>query len=224
MRIRAESISAIVASFLCINFLIFARPAAQTRTLLITGHDREIPLVEMNRRLYVEIGALARLTNASLSYRGHQVVLTLPLLGTESTVATLGANQSEFSKEFLHAGIEQVAVIREWRSTLATAVNRGYPITEDWMNTFNDRARKNLAFVSVAISTESDRSAYELLANEYQYMKTLNDQFLDASRSRTYIPTDSLDNNPLDRKILACGLSLEAMAANGRFADDGSCH
>jgi hypothetical protein len=224
MHARKFGISVIVSLFLCMNFLIFARPPRQDRTLLINGYSGELPVVEKDGRLYVAIDALARLTNASIAYRGNQVVLTLRPGTADSQAITRQGTRSEFSKAFLTAAIEQMAVIREWRSTLATAVQRGYPITDDWTSPFNDRAQKSLALVSVALSTESDRSAYDLLANEYNYMDKLTDQFLDANRSRAYIPPNSLDDDPLNRKILVCAHSLEAMAAIGKFNDDGSCH
>ena len=181
-------------------------------------------MLEKDGRLYVAIDALAQLTDASIAYRGNQIVLTLSPGTADSQAITREGTPSEFSRAFLAAAIEQMAVIREWRSTLATAVQRGYPITEDWTSPFSDRAQKSLALVSVALSTDADRSAYDLLVNEYNYTNKLTEQFLDASRSRAYIPTDSFDDDPINRKILACAHSLEAMAANGRFTDDGSCH
>jgi hypothetical protein len=39
----------------------------------------------------------------------------------------------------------------------------------------------------------------------------------------TYIDPDSLDNDPLDQKIRACGPLLASMATANQFIDDGSC-
>jgi hypothetical protein len=128
-----------------------------------------------------------------------------------------------FSKEFLRAAIEQMSVIREWRSTLANAVQRGFPVTEEWTAAFQDRARKNLRLVSVAMATESDRNAFELLTNEFNNIKKLSDRFVEANKSRTYMGPDSLKNDPLDQRILACGHSLASMTAKGQFVDDGTC-
>jgi len=128
-----------------------------------------------------------------------------------------------FTKEFLRAAIEQMSVIREWRSTLIGAVQRGFPVTEDWMRTFSDRAQHDLRLVSVAASTQSDMNALQLLNNEFSNMKILSDRFVEANKSRTYTPTDALDKDPLNGKILNCGRSLAAMAASGQFVDDGSC-
>jgi hypothetical protein len=52
----------------------------------------------------------------------------------------------------------------------------------------------------------------------------LSDRFLEANRTRTYISPDALNNDPLDQRILTCAHSLAAMAANGQYTDDGSCH
>src|SRR5258708_3407072 len=65
------------ALLLCSLFLVIGR-AAQQRTLLVTGRTGELAIVEMDGRLYVEIQALAQLTNSSLSFSGNRMVLTLP--------------------------------------------------------------------------------------------------------------------------------------------------
>ena len=183
-------------------------------------------VLETGGRSYVEIEALARVVNGSLSFNGNQMVLTLPG-SPASTSAAASASQPGpmgLSKEFIRAGIEEMSVIREWRSTLTNAVQRGYPITDDWIAAFRDRARQNLRLVSVAASTESDRHAMQLLTNVFNNMNTLSERFLDANRTRTYIPPDALNNDPMDQRILNCAHSLAAMAASGQFVDDASCH
>jgi hypothetical protein len=205
--------------FLCLFFLLLVHAAQQSRTFTVAGHYGEIPVAEMDGRSYVQVEALAQLANGSLSFRGNQIVLTLSL----SNASTSTTSARGFTREFLTAGIEQMSVIREWRSTLISAVQRGYPITGDWMTSFSDRAQHNLRLVSLAASTESDKNAVQLLTNEFNNMKQLSDRFVDANKSRTYMRTDAVENDPLDRRILNCGHSLAAMAASGQFADDGSC-
>ena len=205
--------------FLCLSVFVLMHSAQQNRTFTVAGHSAEIPVTEMGGRSYVEIEALARLANGSLGFRGNQIVLTLPPSNANtSTTAAPG-----FTKEFLRAGIEQMSVIREWRSALISAVQRGFPITDDWMKSFSDRAQHNLRLVSLAASTESDKNAFQLLTNEFNNMKHLSDRFLDANKSRTYTRSDALENDPLDQRILNCGHALAAMAATGQFLDDGSC-
>jgi len=211
---------------LFLSAVALTRAAQQNRTMVVSGHSGELAVVEMGGRNYVEIEALARLSNGSLSFKGNQIVLTLPSYNShgETTVAhTSESATAGFSKEFLKAGIEEMSVIREWRSTLTNAVQRGFPITEDWISAFSSRAQSSLRLASVAASTESDRSAAQLLANELNNMKKLSDRFVAATKSRDYISPSSLDNDPLDQKILNCAHSLASMAANNQFSDDGSC-
>ena len=92
------------------------------------------------------------------------------------------------------------------------------------MGTFRGQAQQNLRLASLAVSSESDRNALQLLTNEFNNIKQLSDRFVEANKSRTYVPPNALDNDPLDQKILNCAHSLAAMASNNQFADDGSCH
>jgi hypothetical protein len=210
------------------SVLFAARVASQQpHTLSVTGRPREIAVTEVGGHFYVEVEALRQLLDGSLTLNGMQFVLSLPSSGANRPATAHSENEppaSGFSKQFLNAGIEQMSAIREWRSTLVSAVQRGYPITEEWMTGFSGRAQTNLRLVSVAVSTDSDRNALQLLTNEFNNMKRLSDRFVDANKSRTYMPPDSLQNDALDRRILNCGHSLAAMAASGQFVDDGSCH
>ena len=43
---------------------------------MIAGQPGQIPIVQMNGKSYVDIDALARLTNSSVSIKGNQVILT----------------------------------------------------------------------------------------------------------------------------------------------------
>jgi hypothetical protein len=182
--------------------------------------------MEMGGRYYVDIEALTQLANGSLSFKGNQMVLTL-----SAPAASTPASNSEasppatpgFSKDFLKAGIEEMSVIREWRSALTNAVRQGYPVTDEWAANFRAQAQQNLRLVSVAASTDADRNALRLLNNEFNNMKKLSDRFVEANQSRTYVPPTALDNDPLDQGILSCAHSLAAMAADNQFVDDGSC-
>ena len=199
--------------------------APQNRTLVLTGHPGELSVTEMDGRYYVDVEALTRLANGSLSFRGNQIVLTLaaPLSTPTTNSAASQSTTSGFSKEFLRAAIEQMSVVREWRSSLINAIRQGYPVTEEWAATFRGQAQQNLRLVSVAAATESDRNALHLLTNEFNNIKKLSDRFLEANKARTYVSPNALDNDPLDQKILSCAHSLAAMAANNQFVDDGSC-
>lgn len=194
--------------------------AQKNKTFVINGHPGEVAVIERDGHAYVEIEALARMTNGSLSFNGNQIILTMPV----GAPVTAQASSSGFTKDFIRAGIEEMAAIREWRSTLRNAVQRGYPVTEDWIDGYRARAEQSLRLVSLAATTDSDKNAFQLLSNEFNNMKKLSDRFLEAEKSRTYISHESLNNDPLDQKILNCARSLAAMAASGQFSDNGSCH
>ena len=200
--------------------------AQRNRTMVVSGHSGELHVFEMSGRSYIEIQTLASVVHGSLSFNGSQIVLTLPVCGAGSTANAPAASQvtaSGFSREFLKAGIEEMSVIREWRSALTNAVQGGFPVTQEWTSSFRDRAQQNLHLVSVATSTESDRNAMQLLTNQFNNMKRLSDRFVEANKSRTYTPLDALKNDPLDQKILNCAHALASMAAGGQFVDDGTC-
>jgi hypothetical protein len=61
---------------LLLSLSAFAQDAQQNLTLIVTGQPGQIPIVQMNGKSYVDIDALARLTNSSVSIKGNQVVLT----------------------------------------------------------------------------------------------------------------------------------------------------
>jgi hypothetical protein len=208
---------------LIIPAFFLAQAAQKSRTLVINGHPGEVAVMERDSHAYVEIEALARLTNGSLSFNGNQIMLTLLAPDTPAP-ATTPPPPSGFTKDFIRAGIEEMAVIREWRSALKNAVQRGYPVTEDWIDGYQARAEQSLRLVSLAATTEFDKDAVQLLRNEFNNMKILSDRFVQANKSRTYVSPESLNNDPLDQRILNCARSLAAMAASGQFADDGSCH
>src|SRR5271166_355458 len=60
--------------------------AQQNLTLVVTGQSGQIPIVQMNGKSYVDIDALAGLTNSSVSIKGNQVILT-PLGSAPSKLA-----------------------------------------------------------------------------------------------------------------------------------------
>jgi small-conductance mechanosensitive channel len=74
------------------------------------------------------------------------------------------------------------------------------------------------------VSSDSDRSAFQLLSDELDNMQQLSNKVLDARQNMNYMSGDALRDDPLNQQILTCARSLAAMAASGQFQDDGSCH
>jgi hypothetical protein len=191
----------------------------------VNGQPGQVAVVQMNGHSYVDLEALARVANGSLSFNGNQITLTLPG-GTSTPDADPSASPTAntgLSKGFLKAGIEAMSMAREWHSALANAIQNGFPIAADWLAGYRNKAATALRLASVAASTDSDQNAFQLLSNEFENMKKLSNQYVATRQSLNYIDPNGLANDPLNQKIIDCGHSLAAMAANGQFVDDGSC-
>ena len=226
MRKRSSGAPLILVMLLVVPALALSQAAQETRTLIVNGQPGQVTVVQVNGRSYVDLEALARAANGSLSFSGNQITLTLPgaaNMPPPATPSTSTPANTGFSKAFLKAGIEQMTVIREWRSALANAIKNGFPIAEEWLASYRGQAATALRLTSVAVSTDSDQNAFQLLNNEFENMKQLSNNYVAARQSLNYISPDSLTNDPLNQKILNCGHSLAAMAASGQFEDDGSC-
>jgi hypothetical protein len=207
--------------------LALAQAGRQNWTLVVSGQSGEAPVIQVRGRSYVDVEALARLMNASLGFRGNQITLTVPASASGTPATDASPSQpptAEFSTDFMKAAIEEMSVIREWRSALVNAVQNGYPVTDDLVAAYRSQAAKNLRLASVAASTDSDRNAYQLISNELNNMQALSNKLLAARQNLNYISRDALKDDPLDQQILTCARALAAIAASGQFHDDGTCH
>ncbi len=219
MRRIAHSRWLTLAGLLFAQGLGFSQAGQQNGTLIVSGHPGQVPVTRINGRSYVAVDALARLVNGSIGYAGSQITLTLGAVPPAAPPANSG-----FSRDFLNGAIETISDIREWRSALLNAVENSYPVTDVWMANYREQAAKNLRLTSVAATTDSDRSAFQLLSKEFDHMQELGKKVLAARKKLNYITPDSVKKDPLDQKILNCARSLAAMATSGVFQDDGSCN
>jgi hypothetical protein len=210
-----------IAVLLTLPVLALTLVAQQSTSLLIKGQQGTAKVVQVQGHNYVDLEGLARLTNGTISFKGSDIILSLPAVGTPVSVAS--APPAGFSKDFLTAGIEAMARMREWHSALRTAIERGVPLTSGWLDAYQAQAQQSLILASSAISTDSDKNGYPVLVSAFNSMKSLSDKYVQLNKSQTYFAPDSLQSDPLDQKIVACGHSLAAMAASKQFIDDGSC-
>jgi hypothetical protein len=208
---------------LALSALALTLAAQQSSSLVVNGQQGTAKVVQVQGHNYVDIEGLARLTNGSISFKGSQIVLNLPGTGAPAASATAPKPAPGFSKDFLTAGIEAMARVREWHAALRTAIERGVPLGTGWLDTYQAQAQQSLTVASAAINTDSDKSAYPILVSEFNTMKSLNDKYVGMTKSLTYIDPSSLQSDPLDQKLVACGHSLSAMASSRQFIDDGSC-
>lgn len=236
---RKNSLACLLATlFLVVPGIGWSQSVNQNRTLILNGQSTQVVVVQVNGHPYADLEALASAVNGSLISDGSQIALSVPVgsanpappvavaqppsPATPASPATPPSNPG-FSRGFLNAGIEAAATLREWHTALASAIQNGIPVTAGILAPYRAQATTNLRLVSTAISTDSDRKAYQLLNNEFQNMGNLADKYIAKRANLSYIAPDALQNDSLNQRFVACGHSLGAMAASGQFVDDGSC-
>jgi hypothetical protein len=207
--------------------LALSQAVQQIRTLVVNGQPEQVKIMEIDGRAYVDLESLARITNGTLGFSGKQTTLTLPSSAAGAALAAVPSippANSGFSKEFLRAAIEEMALIREWRSALVNSIENNYPVQQGWMESYRGRAATSLGLASVAASTDSDRSAAQLLSNEFDNMKVLSVNLLGERKMMHIVSPENLNDDPVNQNILTCARSLASMAVGGQFVDDPSCH
>ena len=234
MRERSFIAGFMLAAFLMVTGLAESQAIQHSATTLtVNGHSGDAPVIQAGDRTYVDVEALARITNGSLSFNGNQILLTLPVPGRGARMTVPPSKQAAapppspptgFSKAFLKAGIEAMAEIREWRSALETAVTYGFPPNDNWIDPYSGAAATSVSLASAAASTDDDRQGSQLLQNVFNNMQSLSNQMLSRRKNLNYIAPDALQNDPLDQKILACARDLQAMAASNQIQDSAACH
>lgn len=204
---------------------LLALMAQQVSSLLIDGQQGQAKVIQVQGKNYVEVDGLARITGGSLRFVENRIILTFPGSGDASsqTAQSAPAPSVGYSRQFLAAGIETMRVILEWHSSLKTVIDRSYPMSDEWFESHKRRAQSSLKFAEAAASTDMDKKAFPLLANQLTTMTALSDKYLKINSRMDYIVPGSLSKDPLAQKLLTCWRSLEAMASSGQFVDDGSC-
>lgn len=206
-----------------------AQVQQQSRTLVVNGQAGESAIVQLNGRTYIDLESLVRIANGSVAFRGNQIALTISGdHSSRSTPTSSGADTSELSRDFTSAAIEAMALMREWASTLANAIQNGYPVTESWVAAFRERSAQGLRLASISASTNNDRASLQLLTNEFAAVRKWSNKLVEARKSMSAanyaLSAGALRDDPLSQKIIACGHFLGTMLAGGHFQDDPSCH
>ena len=215
----------VLAVILVASMLAATLVAQQVTSLSVSGQSGHAQVVQVQGQNYVDVNGLTRILNGSISFNGNQIVLTLGGSGGggDSSAAQPPQAQQGLSKGFLNAGIEAMSQVREWHAALKTAIERSYPISNDWIAPLRRQAQSALRMAEVAASTPDDQNAYPLLADAFNMMVKLSDKYLGMTSNVSYIDPNSLSNSPTEQKLLACGHSLVSMVSSGQFVDDGSC-
>lgn len=228
-----RSVSLLVLLMLLLCGVILAQVKQESRTLVVNGKTGEAGVVQINSRTYVDLENLARIANGSLGFDKNQITLTLPGGYEASAPASAPAPQQPvahvgLSRNFMMAGIETLAQMREWASTMAYAIQNGYGVTESWAADYREKAANALRQTSASVSTDADRNAMQLLANEFEAVREWSNKLVEAKQSmdtaKYSTSPNALRDEPLSQKIITCGRFLGTMLGSAEFKDDPSCH
>ena len=223
-------------SLLFLMFLLYqltsAQVTPQNRNLVVNGKSGVATVVQINRRTYVDLETLVRITNGSVGFQRNQITLTLPGSDARAAAAPPEPDQPTahpgLSRNFMIAGIETIAQMREWASTMANAIQHGYGVTESWAADYREKAANSLKQASASVSTDADRNALQLLTNEFESVEAWSNELVEAKKSmdtaKYSTSSNALRNEPLSQKIINCGRFLGTMLGSAEFRDDPSCH
>ena len=195
----------------------------------IREHARKASILKINGRCYAECPASARSTRGSLFWDGARIVL----IGAPAAQQSISPPHTSkhvdntFSRNFASAAIDALAALREWVSTLASALENSYPLGNA-IDIYQGRASDAVRRASTAVSTDGDRSGFHLLTTEFENVQKWSATSVQArnslSATNMAISDDALKNDPSYQKIVRCEQSLGNMYSHGEFHDDPACH
>jgi hypothetical protein len=217
-----------------LSAIAFGQTTQQQRNFMVNGQNGKAEVIDQNGRLFVDVMALASIGKGSVSFSGPGMVLSLP--SGPATAATADppavpaapANSSALSQGFMKAGIEEIASLREWATTLGSAIRGGYGVTDEWVNGYRDQASQSLQLAEAAASTTGDHNAAQLLHHVFDLVQQWSDQLVAAKKSmdtaKYATSPNALREDPLSQKLITCGHFVTQMLGSATFQDDGSCH
>jgi hypothetical protein len=214
---------AILGLVLALGGVLFAQQAPD-RKLLVNGKSTNAVVVDVNGHSYLDIETVAQITNGSLKFEPNQVALTIPSANFDTSSPQ---DNARLSRDFASAALSTLAEMMEWKGTLGTLVKFGLAVDDSWAQMYRERAQVSLDQTSVAVSTDADYDALQLLdtqfANLAKWESVVIAERNDLNGART-VAADSLQNDPVLTKFSKCGRFLSGMLGSGIFADSPSCN
>jgi len=199
----------------------------EKKALVVNGRIADAAVVQIDGHSYVDVDAFARIMNATVRFEPGRVILTVPAAAAE---AKPGRAAPGLSKDFAKAGISQLAVMQEWKGAIASVIRFGLAAgtwLAPWLQDYRVRAEGSLSQTALAVSTDADQKALQLLKNELANLGQWDSNTQATIRSlnaEQALDPAAAQNDPLRAKISGCGIFLSAMLVSGEFADDPSCH
>jgi len=230
MRLTCRSVSSGFFTLLFASVVAFGQAHQQSTTLVVNGKSGQVPVIQASGRTYVDLEALARLANGSLSFSDNGIALTIPPspAGASAAAEAPVTDDSSLSRGFMKAGIEEMALLREWGAAVAFAIQNGYPVQQAWAANYQQKAAQGAKMAEIAATSGGDKDALQLLTNEYHGVEDWSNRLVEASKSmntaKYSMSPGALRDDPQSQKLIACWQFLSSMLSSGSFQDHSSCH
>jgi hypothetical protein len=216
--------------------VILAQTAAN-KTLVVNGTSAGSAVREIDGHTYIEIEALARVTNGVVTIEPTRVLLSIPAAATSATAGTAAVAPASvpaaarpavgLSVEFKRAAISELSEMREWRGAVGAMITYGLAAGSATAQDYHAICESGLSQATVVATTNDDLNAVQLLKGEFDTLTAWAAQVVAERKAlngaRTIDP-NSMANDPVLTKITACGRFLNSMIVSGAYADDASCH
>jgi hypothetical protein len=220
------------ASILLFAGMLLAQQSAPDRALIVNGKDAGM-VVQVGGHAYVDVETVAQFTNGSVTLEPTRIVLNFPTQGASAAPPPPEPPSAPLppppglSRNFASLAIAELAEMREWRGAVGTILTYGIPATGTWPQDYHDRIQANLAQVGLAVSTDADQQAMQLLENEFSNLSAWTDSVVSTRQNLNATKTVSPDVMQSDTslaKVSNCSRFLSSMLLSGTFSDDQSCH
>jgi hypothetical protein len=194
----------------------------------VNGKTVGTEVKEINGRSYVDVEALAQVTNGVVTVEPNRIVLTIPISNSSDAANSAApAPVPRLSKDFASASVGLLADMREWRGAIGTMITFGLVVSDSWSQQYHDRVEAAIAQAAVVATTASDQNALPLLRNEFDKLTAWANETLAARQALNGAKTidpDALKNDPALTAITNCSRFLNGMIVSGTYSDNAACH
>jgi hypothetical protein len=196
-----------------------------SKFLVVNGKTVGTEVKEIDGRSYVDLEALAQITNGAVTVEPNRIVLTIPT--STATDSAPPRPVLRLSRDFAGSAVGLLADMREWRGAIGTMITFGLAVSDSWSQQYHDRVEAGIAQAAVVATTESDQDALPLLRNEFDQLTAWANETLAARKALNGAKTidpNALSNDPSLARIADCSRFLNGMIVSGTFSDNAVCH
>jgi hypothetical protein len=221
--------SKLALAVIVLSSFAVSQTSHKTRSLVINGHAGDAVIYQIDGKSFVDLEALIRIGNGSISFNGEQLVLSLPAGNVAAaTTEAAHADSPGLSPDFMREAVQTLAVIKDWTDTLVYAAQNGVPGDGARLVVFHERSAGALRLAKVSATSESDQSALQLLTNHFNNVSAWSDKLVAERRSmdtgKYSMSQTALSGDEHFQKISKCNKFLGTMLPSGHYQDDYSCH